>query len=563
MQEMSQATDFSKLFEAKYKTLEVKEGTLLSGTVVELTRDHVIVDIGFKSEGLINKEEFRNFDGAITVQPGDPVEVVVDQLEDPKGLIILSKERADALKAWDRVANVYDKDESIEGVIVNKIKGGMSVNLGGVKAFLPGSQIDLKPIKSLDKLIGYKCYFKILKLNKAKGNIVVSRRVVLEKEREAQKKELLANLKEGQVVKGAIKNLTDYGAFVDLGGIDGLLHITDMSWGRINHPNEVFKIGQEIEVTVLKYEKDKDKVSLGYKQLKADPWQDVDTKFARGQTVKGQAINVTDYGVFIGLEDGIDGLVHVSELTWNKRIKHPNKLVKQGDTVEAVILDIDSANRKISLGMKQLEKNPWEGLFEKYPAGSRVKGKVQNITDFGVFVSIEGEEIDGLVHISDLTWDKKLGHPSEVIKKGDNVEAIVLSIDKDNERFSLGIKQLSDNPWDLVQKTFRMGLPVTGQIKEVDAKGILLTLPGDIAGYIAKSDLSGEGSFELKDKFQIGTELTAQVKKLDERQKKVILSMKALEKSQEKHHMKEFLAKQGDATVKLEDTIKKAKKKKS
>ena len=357
-------TDFKTLFEERLKDFNLAEGKLINGTVVSIGRDMVAVDIGFKSEGYIPVEEFINFDGVVPIKPGDLIKVVLEQIEDDNGQLILSKERADALEAWDKVASAFEKDAVIDGVIVNKIKGGMSVNLGGIKAFLPGSQIDLKPVKSLDKLVGHKYQFKIIKLNKAKGNIVLSRRVVLEKERESQKKQLLENLREGQIVKGVVKNLTEYGAFVDLGGIDGLLHITDMSWGRAGHPNEIFSVGDEIDVVVLKYDPKTEKVSLGYKQLKPDPWKEARDKFIPGEKLQGKVVNITDYGIFVELSEGIEGLVHVSELSWSKKMKHPSKMAKQGDVIEAVVLDVDPDNRRISLGMKQLEPNPWDKLVE-------------------------------------------------------------------------------------------------------------------------------------------------------------------------------------------------------
>lgn len=548
--------DFKTLFEEQYKGLDIKEGTVLKGTIVAIRRDSVMVDVGFKSEGLINAEEFRNFDGEVTVKPGDSVDVVLEHLEDPKGNMILSKERADALKSWDRVSQVFEGDETIDGVIVNKIKGGMSVNLGGIKAFLPGSQIDLKPVKSLDKLIGQKYRFKILKLNKAKGNIVLSRRVVLEDERQTQKVQLLENLREGQVVKGVVKNITDYGAFVDLGGVDGLLHITDLSWGRVGHPSEVINVGQEIEVVVLKYEAGSEKVSLGFKQLQADPWKDVEEKYSVGHRLKGKVVNIADYGVFVEIEPGIEGLVHVSELTWSKKVKHPSKMVKQGEEIETVILDINAENRRISLGVKQLGPNPWHHLEEKFPSGTRIHGVVRNVTDFGVFVGIEGEEIDGLVHISDLAWDKNINHPSEMFKKGDEVEVIVLSVDKTNERFALGIKQLADDPWDSSCKKYSIGKSVEGKITEIESKGVVVSLEGKFFGYIPDVDLSSEGKLDAKKTFKVGDSVTAMVKKHDDKNQRIMLSIKAQEKAEEKQALKEFKARQGDPTAKLKDAMK-------
>lgn len=548
--------DFKSLFEERYKDLQVKEGVILKGIVAGVNRDTVMVDVGFKSEGLIDIEEFRNFDGEIDIKPGTPVDVVVEQMEDPRGNLILSKERADAIHSWDRVEEVFNNGLAIEGLVVNKIKGGMSVNLGGIKAFLPASQIDLKPVKSLDKLIGHKYQFKILKLNKIKGNVVLSRRAVLEEERVHQKKELLENLREGQVVQGLVKNVTDYGAFVDLGGIDGLLHITDMTWGRISHPSEVMKVGDEVEVVVLRYDHSNEKISLGYKQLKADPWKDVEDNYTVGQQVRGKAVNIADYGVFVELAEGIEGLVHLSELTWNKKIKHPSKLVKQGDEIDAVILDMDPANRRISLGVRQLETNPWIGLEEKYQPGTKIKGVVQNVTDFGIFIGIEGEKIDGLVHVSDLGWDKNIKNPGDLFKPGQEVEAVVLSVDKENERFALGIKQLTDDPWEMIRKKYAVGSEVKGVISEVEEKGVSLSLEHEMTGYISSGDLGLHGKGDINEKFKKGDEITAAVKKFDERAKRVVMSVKTFEKSQEKKAVKEFHEKQGDSSVKLKDAVK-------
>lgn len=552
----SHLSDFKSLFENQFKNLEVKEGGLLKGTVIKINRDWAVVDVGLKSEGYINLEEFRNFDGQISVQAGDGVSVVLEQLEDDNGVMVLSKERADALEAWDKVAQAFEKDEAVEGLVVNKIKGGMSVNLGGIRAFLPGSQIDLKPIKSLDKLIGQKYQFKILKLNKQKGNIVLSRRVVLEKERESQRKDLLENLREGQILKGTVKNITEYGAFVDLGGIDGLLHITDMSWGRINHPSEVIKVGDEIDVAVLKYDAPNAKVALGLKQLQADPWQQVSDKFKVADHIKGKVVNVTDYGVFVELADGIEGLVHISELTWSKKIKHPSKIVKGGSVIEAVVLDVDPSNHRISLGMKQLEANPWDNLVVKYPPGTKIHGTVRNITDFGIFVGIEGEEIDGLVHVSDLSWEKSGKHPSEIFQKGQEVSALVLTVDKINERFALGIKQINDDPWNVILRKYPIGSVAKGVVSQIDTKGILLNIEEGLTGFVSNTDLSARGKIVAKDSFKEGDEVSAQVKKHDEHERRLVLSIKAYQKIMEKEDMNDFLSKQGDATVRLQDIMK-------
>jgi small subunit ribosomal protein S1 len=539
--------DFGALFEESLKKNPIKEGELIKGTVVKVTKDHVLVDIGFKSEGQINVDEFRDLDGEVSVKPGEVIDVVFESAEDDDGMVVLSKEKADALQAWDKLADVERENGVIEGVVVNKIKGGMVVNVGGVRAFLPGSQIDLKPVKSLDKLIGKKFRFRILKLNKSKGNVVLSRRAILEQEREAAKTELLKNLAEGQVVEGTVKNITDYGAFIDLGGVDGLLHITDMTWGRIQHPSEVVALGQTLKVVVLKFDPDSQKVSLGLKQLTADPWENVPEHYPVGTRIKGKVVNVTDYGAFVELEEGVEGLVHVSEMSWGKKVKHPTKIVNVSDLIEAVVLDFDSNSRRISLGMKQIEPNPWTQLEQKYPRGSTVKGTVKNITDFGIFVGIE-EGIDGLVHVSDFSWTKKAAHPSEVYQKGDEVEAVVLNIDQENERFSLGIKQLPGDPYQVVHSKCAPGSHVTGKVSAVENGSIHLDLGNEIHGFIPHKELDQESP-------AIGDELEAQVTHIDDKEHRVILSIKIYHRSTEKQALEDFRAKQGDATATLSDII--------
>ena len=420
----------------------IKEGEVSRGIVLSIDDEFVQVDIGFKSEGLVASWEFMTEDGEMTVKVGDTVDVLVEIAEDQDGRVVLSKEKAERLKIWDEISNAYENDEAVEGTIISRVKGGLSVDIG-VKAFLPGSQVDLRPVRNLEALIGEKANFKIIKFNKRRGNIVLSRRALLETERKRLRESTLENLQTGQIVDGVIKNLTDYGAFIDLGGIDGLLHITDMSWGRINHPSELFQVGDEIKVKVLKFDSDSERVSLGLKQIQPDPWIDAAMRYPIGKRLNGKVVSLTDYGAFIELEPGIEGLVHVSEMSWTKRIKHPSKVVSVGDTVEAVVLDVDERDRKISLGMKQIEENPWTVIEEQYPVGTHVvEGTVRNITNFGVFVGLE-EGIDGLVHVSDISWTEQIKHPSEKFEKGDVVQAVVLKIDKENEKFSLGIKQLA------------------------------------------------------------------------------------------------------------------------
>ncbi len=547
MQNTSQ--DFGALFEESLKKHPLKEGELVKGTVVKVTRDFVMVDIGFKSEGQIAVDEFKNLDGEVTVNPGDIVDVVFEAAEDDEGRIVLSKEKADALQAWDKLAEVEKENGVIEGVVINKIKGGMVVNVGGVRAFLPGSQIDLKPVKSLDKLINRKFKFKILKLNKAKGNVVLSRRAILEEERETQKAELLKNIAEGQVVEGSVKNITDYGAFIDLGGVDGLLHITDMTWGRIQHPSEVVALGQTLKVVVLKFDQDSQKVSLGLKQLSPDPWENVPEKYPLGTRIKGKVVNVTDYGAFVELEEGVEGLVHISEMSWGKKVKHPSKIVNVGDLIEAVVLDFEPGNRRISLGMKQIEPNPWSQLQAKYPVNSKVKGVIKNVTDFGIFVGIE-EGIDGLVHVSDFSWGQQSNHPSEIYKKGDEVEAVVLNIDQENERFSLGIKQLENDPFQKIMKNFSPGAHAKGKVTTVENNGIHLDLSEGVLGFIPKKELDQESPL-------VGDEIEAQVINIDDKERRVTLSIRVYRKSTEKQALEDFRAKQGDATATLSDILSK------
>ncbi len=480
------ASEFSQLLDSQ-QDAEIKEGTIVKGRVVRLTDDSVIVDIGHKMEGDIPKSEFMTPDGRFEIKVNDEVEVFLDRFEDSAGEIVLSRERAQMLKAWDRISDAYEKGEVVEGVIMARVKGGLSVDIE-VKAFLPGSQVDLRPVRNLDKLIGGKFQFKIIKFNKKRGNIVLSRRVLLEQDREKLRTETLQNLKDGAVLKGIVKNITDYGAFIDLGGIDGLLHITDMSWGRINHPSQLFEIGQEIEVKILSYDESRQRVSLGFKQMSEDPWAQVAAKYPINSRAKGTIVSLTDYGAFVELEDGIEGLIHVSEMSWSRRVKHPSKIVNVGDEVNVVVLAINEENRRISLGMKQTEPNPWDLVKEKYHAGDIIRGTIRNITDFGVFVGIE-DGIDGLIHISDISWTERIKHPSDKFKKGDVVEAKVLQIDTEGEKFSLGIKQLSEDPWVKAAEEFKPGTKGKGVVTKVVDFGIFVELKPGVEGMIHVSEL--------------------------------------------------------------------------
>jgi small subunit ribosomal protein S1 len=480
-------TDFAAMLSETPGGSGIKEGTIVKGRVVRITDDVVAVDIGHKTEGEIPIQEFRPAGGAIPVAVGQDIEVYLDCFEDNDGEMVLSFERAEMLRAWDRIAKAYENNEIVEGVIMARVKGGLSVDIG-VKAFLPGSQVDLRPVRNLDKLINNKFQFKIIKFHKPRGNIVLSRRELLEQDREKLRTETLENLQEGAVLKGIVKNITDYGAFVDLGGIDGLLHITDMSWGRINHPTQLFEVGQEVEVKVLSYDAGRQRVSLGYKQLQDDPWVKASEKYVVGAKTKGVVVSLTDYGAFVELEDGIEGLIHISEMSWSKRVRHPSKVVAIGDEVDVVVLAIDQDSRRISLGMKQMEPNPWEIVQEKYRVGDIIRGKIRNITDFGVFVGIE-DGIDGLIHISDISWTERIKHPGDKFAKGDEVEAKVLQIDTEGEKFSLGIKQLSEDPWIAASGKFPSGTRGKGTVTKVIEFGAFVELMPGIEGMIHVSEL--------------------------------------------------------------------------
>ncbi|MCB9636702.1 MAG: 30S ribosomal protein S1, partial [Sandaracinus sp.] len=453
----SMGDTFAALFEATAtRTDKMREGDIVAGTVIKVGKDTVVVDIGYKSEGVIPIDEFLDENGNIEVNAGDQVDVLVEAKENEYGLVLLSKEKADKLKVWDEISAACERDELISGTITQRVKGGLSVTIkGGVKAFLPGSQVDLRPVRNLDKLLGQTFDFKVIKFNKKRGNIVLSRRVLLEKERDRLKAKTLENLQEGQIVTGTIKNITEYGAFVDLGGIDGLLHITDMSWGRVNHPSEMFGVGDEVTVKVLKYNPETERVSLGLKQMQEDPWNNAAETFKPGLKVKGKVVSITDYGAFVELEQGVEGLIHVSEMTWTKP-KHPSKVLDMGQEVETVVLDIDVQHKRISLGLKQLEPDPWTLFTQKYNPGDIIQGKVRSITDYGVFIGIE-DGVDGMVHKSDLSWTQKVNQPSDVYRKGDEVEAIILSINHEEQKVSLGIKQLYEDPWNYIPDRYPEG----------------------------------------------------------------------------------------------------------
>jgi small subunit ribosomal protein S1 len=544
---------FAALYEASLKDRELKEGEIVKGEVIQVLPDHVVVDIGYKSEGTIAIDEFgKGQDGKPAIKIGDKIDVLLESCEDEEGMIVLSKEKADKLKVWDDISDACEKNELVEGVIVARVKGGLSVDIG-VKAFLPGSQVDLRPVRNLDRLIGQKFEFKIIKFNKRRGNIVLSRRVLLEKEREALKTDTLKKLKPGAVLPGIVKNITEYGAFVDLGGIDGLLHITDMSWGRVNHPSELFSVGDEINVMVLKFDPESERVSLGLKQINEDPWTHADEKYVVDTKVSGKVVSLTDYGAFVELEEGIEGLIHISEMSWTRRVKHPSKMVAVGDEVEALVLDIDSSNKRISLGMKQVEPNPWTLIEEKYPVGSIIQGRIRNITDFGVFIGIE-EGIDGLVHISDISWTQRIKHPSQLFKKGDEVEAVVLHVDPENERFSLGIKQLSEDPWNRIPDKYPPGTKVKGKVIKVTEFGAFVEIEKGIEGLIHISELSQERVEDPRQVVKEDDEIDVMVLDVDPEERRIALSVKSLQLAKDDDYQ-QYLERQGDGRVSLGEAL--------
>ena len=529
------------LYEETFKNLE--EGTITEGRVVALTKDKVVVDIGYKSEGMIPSDQFSHED-LQNIKIDDRIQVYIEECEDADGNLVLSKEKADKMKIWEELEKLYKEEKSLDGKVVSRIKGGMMVDIG-VKAFLPGSQIDLHPVRDLDGLVGRTFPMKIIKINHRRGNVVVSRRVLLEETRDKKRQTTLATLKEGQLIQGMVKNITDYGAFIDLGGIDGLLHITDMSWGRVGHPSEMFNVGDRVEVSVLKYDRETGRISLGLKQKSADPWTNVAGKYPIGTRVKGRVVSLTDYGAFVELEPGVEGLVHVSEMSWTHEVRHPSRVVAIGDQVEAAVLNVDPASRKISLGMKQTAPNPWDMVEGKYPIGTRIEGKVKSLTDFGAFIGLD-EGIDGLIHISDMSWTKHIKHPSELFKKGQKVEAVVLRIDKEKERLSLGYKQLSRDPWDdEIPGRYRVGDSTTGKVTKMADFGIFVELEGGIEGLIHISEAGLDQSGKLEEKFKLQDEVTAKIIKVDREERKIALSLRDHQLDSERRHVDEYHASQG------------------
>ena len=513
---------------------QFKEGQIIQGTVIELAKGLATIDVGFKSEGNIHLHEFPNNGQDMSV--GDEVEVFLERSEDNDGNVVLSKEKANKIKLWDELVSKYEAEEIIDGTIIAKAKGGLTVDIG-LKAFLPGSQIDLRPIRNLEKLIGEVFQMRIIKMNKKRGNIVLSRRALLEEKRQNSRAETLQQLEENSLIAGVVKNITEYGIFVDLGGIDGLLHITDMSWGRVNHPSEMFSMGDKLEVMVLKFDKEKERVSLGLKQITADPWVSVDEKYPINKKIKGKVVSITDYGVFVELEKGIEGLVHISEMSWSRHIKHPSKIVSIRDEVDAVVLTLDKEKKRISLGMKQMEANPWVEIEEKYPVGTEVIGTIRNLTDFGAFIELE-DGVDGLIHISDLSW-KKIKHPSETLKKKDEVKAMVLNIDKENCRISLGVKQLEPDPWDDIAKNYSIGMAVDGEIIKITGFGAFAEFGDGLEGLIHITQLGFENVSQPDQVVKVGQKIKAKIIKVDTSSKKIALSIKAFNENLDLEAIKE------------------------
>jgi len=556
---------FEKLLESYSQPTQLHDGAMMKGRVIRVTESDVIVDVGHKLEGLVPIAQFKDRDGQVTIKPGDEVDVTVERRGDREGYVTLSHEKAARVRVWDDLEKAFNDQTPITGRVLDRIKGGLAVDFG-VRAFLPGSQVDVKPIRNLDSLKGQDIEVKVIKFNRRRGNVVVSRKVLIEEEQNARKQITLTHLAEGAVVRGVIKNMTDYGAFVDLGGLDGLLHVTDMSWGRANHPSDVVQVGEEVDLLVLKFDREKERVALGLKQLYPDPWHDADTKYAVGTKIKGKVVNVTDYGAFVELEPGVEGLVHVSEMSWSKRVKHPSKFMHPGDNVEVEILDVQPHDRRISLSLRQTEPNPWHTLSERYQVGAKVEGKVRNLTDFGAFIEIE-DGIDGLVHVSDISWTKRIKHPSEALKKGDKVEALILSIDGDNRRLSLGIKQLTPDAWESFFERYRVGDVVRGKVVRTASFGAFVELEPGIEGLCHVSEAGAEkargagrhaqGEAAEAPSFEVGQEMAFKIIKLSPVEHKIGLSLRAVGEELERQELDTYLQKQraGGATSTLEEMM--------
>jgi small subunit ribosomal protein S1 len=544
--------EFDRLLEMYETTLhDIQEGEIVKGKVMGVTKEDVIVDVGFKSEGIISISEFPE---PLNIKVGDEIEVFLDAIEDQDGQLVLSKQKADFVRVWEKVRESHEKGELIEGKITRRIKGGMVVDLLGVDAFLPGSQIALKQISNFDALLGKAIQFKVIKLNKARRNIVVSRRAVLEEERQKQREKLLTEVQPGQTREGVVKNITDFGVFIDLGGVDGLLHITDMSWGRISHPSELVALGDKINVKILDFDKSTGRISLGLKQLTPYPWENIEETYPVEKRVKGKVVSITDYGAFVELEKGVEGLIHISEMSWTQHIKHPSKLMGIGDVIEAVVLSVDKENEKISLGIKQLEPDPWENIEEKYEVGSKVSGRVRNLTAFGAFLELE-EGIDGLIHISDMSWTKRIQHPSELIRKGERIEVLVLNVDKENRRISLGYKQLEADPWPEMSKKFSVNKETTGKILRLLDRGVIVDLGDNVEGFVPTNHLGKPEISRPIDAFNEGDDIPLKVIEFDRAGKRIVLSVEAYYRGREKAELEEFLVKHPTKTLKVEEIV--------
>jgi len=508
----------SKLYSESFR--DIKEGEILQGTIVGISGDNVVVDVGFKSDGSISKSEFNATE---EIKLGTKIDIVIESVEDEEGNLVLSKKRADFLKIWGRVMDAFENEKIISGKILKRIKGGMVVDLMGIEAFLPGSQIDIRPVRDFDAFVGQTMDFKIVKVNIPTENVVVSHKVLIEETISDQRKEILEKLEKGQILEGIVKAITDFGVFVDLGGVDGLIHITDLSWGRINHPSEVVKLDEKIKIVVTDFDKEKKRISLSLKQLLPHPWEKIQEKYNIGDKVSGRVVSLTDYGAFIEIEKGIEGLIHISEMSWTQHISHPSQFVSMGQVVEAVILSLDKDDKKISLGMKQLTPDPWQDIVKKYPVGSRHSGVARNLTNFGVFVELE-PGVDGLIHISDLSWTKKIRHPGEVVKKSEKIDIVVLGVDTEQRKISLGHKQINDNPWDTFETEYAVGNKVEGKIVRIIEKGLIAELPLTVDGFIPATQLSTSKIKNLSFCFPIGTKLDLKVVEFDKENKKIVLS---------------------------------------
>jgi small subunit ribosomal protein S1 len=548
--EVSEDQEMSELYEESLR--RVQEGEVVKGRIVSITKDFVMVDIGYKSEGQIPIQEFTTPDGEVTAEVGEQVEALLESREDEEGVLMLSKTKASKIKVWEEISYAYHHDDVVEGTVVAKVKGGLSVDLGGVIAFLPGSQVDLNPMRHTDHLIGQRFGFKVLKFNRKRRNVVLSRRSLLEQAKNEAKATLLATLEEGKVVEGVVKNITDYGIFVDLGGLDGLLHITDLSYGRVRHPSDLFKVGDQITAKVLSFDRERERISLGLKQLVADPWTTVLEKYPVTGRVTGRVVSLTDYGAFIELEPGVEGLIHISEMSWTRKVRHPSQVLSVNDMVEAVVLEVEPQRKRISLSLKQVESNPWEVIGEKYPVGSVIEGKIKNITDFGVFIGID-EGIDGLVHISDISWTKRFKHPSELFKKGQVIQAKVLFIDKDNERFSLSIKDLASNPWQTIDQRFPVGAVVSGPITNITDFGMFVEVEEGIEGLIHISELGRDK--QKMAALKVGDVIRAKVIHSSAQERRIGLSIRKLETEEEQTHYRDYLHSRTEATTNIGDLI--------